>query len=72
MTARDNEKNIHTGHRKRLLERFSRDGFDGWQNHVKKVGVSAIDSSYLILEYSSNLRVLATFGSKMLFRNVKS
>lgn len=33
MLLRDNEKNIHAGHRRRMLERFSRDGFDGWQEH---------------------------------------
>ena len=33
MNLTENEKNIHAGHRGRMLERFSRDGFEGWQSH---------------------------------------
>jgi len=62
MTARDNEKNIHTGHRKRLLERFSRDGFDGWQNHE----VLEALLFHVLPRVNTNLhghRLIAKFGS---------
>lgn len=29
----DTEKNIHAGHRKRMRERFLKNGFDGWSEH---------------------------------------
>lgn len=33
MKAEKTKENLHAGHRQRMMERFRREGFDGWQPH---------------------------------------